>query len=60
MITKMEIFQFLYLFMKILSPVSHLCRFMMVLSNHNEIQRASNFCWKIFTSLSQKPIQKCF
>ena len=49
MITKMDIFfQFLYLFMNILSPVSHLRRFMMVLSNHNEIQRASNFCGNIY------------
>ena len=53
MITKTGIFQKRnYLIMKFLSPVSHFCHFMMILSNHNEIQKPSNFYRKIFTSLS--------
>ena len=31
------IFPNIYLIMKILSPVSHLCHFKMILSNHNKI-----------------------
>ena len=41
-----------YLFMKILSQVSHLCNLIMTLSIHDEIPRILNFCGKIFTSLS--------
>ena len=54
------------LIMKILSRVSHLCHFLVILTNHNEIPRILFFfCGKIFTSFydnfAQKiPIQKCF
>ena len=53
MIMKMGIFRKKkYSVMKILSLVSQLCHSIMILRNHNEIPRISNFCGKIFTSLS--------
>ena len=40
-------------FERMLSLVRHMCHSIMILSSHNEIPRNSNFCGKIFTSLSQ-------
>ena len=42
-----------YLIIKILPLISHLCHFIMVLSNQNDKPRIFKVCGKIFTSLSR-------
>ena len=49
-----------YLIIKILPLISHLCHFIMTLSNHNDIPRMFKVCGKIFTSLSKDFLQRCF
>ena len=65
MIMKKGIFRKFYSVMKKLSLVSRLCHSIMILSNHNEKPRISNFCRKIFMSLSlefctENPYSKMF